>query len=286
MAEEAKNVRRTAKSRFTRKRNELLRSIAGHQAIEVVEGNFTKLTEAWDLVEGKHDIYMMHLADDETEMAERWITELQEQFADATSLKVQYIKDFRIAESRAREDAARHESMRIESFRAQRAIDQSRIKRDTAHAVFQTLHTSAMHMLSADTEIATPVAKSLKIQLDEAFMDCKLSNNVLLSNLTVEAAKSEMNWISDIQLKYNEIKDKLETIVDACARQEKKPEVKKMAGNLQLEKIKLPRFDGEVREYPQFKRDFQKYVKPNVDCEDISYVLRSCLGKLRSPRHS
>ena len=95
MAEEAKNVRRTAKSRFTRKRNELLRSIAGHQAIEVVEGNFTKLTEAWDLVEGKHDIYMMHLADDETEMAERWITELQEQFADATSLKVQYIKDFR-----------------------------------------------------------------------------------------------------------------------------------------------------------------------------------------------
>ena len=55
MADEAKSIRRTAKARFTRKRNELLKSIDANQGREMVEGNYLKLTEAWDIVEGKHD---------------------------------------------------------------------------------------------------------------------------------------------------------------------------------------------------------------------------------------
>ena len=48
MAEEAKNIRRTAKARFTRKRNELLKSMDADQGREMVEGNYVKLSEAWD----------------------------------------------------------------------------------------------------------------------------------------------------------------------------------------------------------------------------------------------
>ena len=70
MAENAKSIRRTAKARFTRKRNELLKSIDANQGREMVEGNYMKLSEAWDIVESKHDLYMMYLTDEDLEVAE------------------------------------------------------------------------------------------------------------------------------------------------------------------------------------------------------------------------
>lgn len=43
-----------------------------------------------------------------------------------------------------------------------------------------------------------------------------------------------------------------------------------MSSNLQLEKIKLPRFEGEIRVYPQFKRDFEKQIMPHLQSDDVS----------------
>ena len=57
MAEDARSIRRTAKARFTRKRNELLKSMNADQGREMVEGNYVKLSEAWDIVESKHDAF-------------------------------------------------------------------------------------------------------------------------------------------------------------------------------------------------------------------------------------
>ena len=48
---------------------------------------------------------------------------------------------------------------------------------------------------------------------------------------------------------------------------------------MQLEKIRMPRFDGDLREYPTFKRDFQKQVMPHLTEDTAPYTLRSCLGK-------
>ncbi len=91
MAEDAKNVRRTAKSRFTRKRNELLKSIQNGGGIEIIHSNYVSLVEAWNLVESKHDLYTMYLADEEIEMAEEWILNLQNLFSEATTLKISYV---------------------------------------------------------------------------------------------------------------------------------------------------------------------------------------------------
>lgn len=41
----------------------------------------------------------------------------------------------------------------------------------------------------------------------------------------------------------------------------------------------MPRFDGDLREYPTFKRDFQKQVMPHLTEDTAPYTLRSCLGK-------
>ena len=41
----------------------------------------------------------------------------------------------------------------------------------------------------------------------------------------------------------------------------------------------MPSFNGTIREYPQFKQDFQKQVMPTVDKDSACYILRSCLEK-------
>ena len=44
--------------------------------------------------------------------------------------------------------------------------------------------------------------------------------------------------------------------------------------------MKLPHFSGEIRDYPQFKYEFEKYVMPSIKRkEEAVYVLKSCLGK-------
>ena len=110
MAEDAKSIRRTAEARFTRKRNELLKSVDADQGREMVDGNYVKLSEAWDIVESKHDLYTMYLNDEELEVAERWINELQDLFAEETALKIQYIQNSVRSEIVARENTLRHES--------------------------------------------------------------------------------------------------------------------------------------------------------------------------------
>ena len=58
--EEAKRIRTTAKARFTRKRNEFFKSVEENKGMETVKRTFGDLHEAWNIVEGKHDIYMIH----------------------------------------------------------------------------------------------------------------------------------------------------------------------------------------------------------------------------------
>lgn len=46
-----------------------------------------------------------------------------------------------------------------------------------------------------------------------------------------------------------------------------------------MEKIKMPGFDGDLREYPRFRKDFEVQVMPSLTNSTAPYTLRSCLGK-------
>ena len=74
MAEEAKKIRTSAKTRFTRERNEFVKSIQENKGIDTVMRTFAELNEAWNTVEGKPDIYTIHLTEEEVEQSESWIT--------------------------------------------------------------------------------------------------------------------------------------------------------------------------------------------------------------------
>ena len=73
--QDAKNQRRAAKGRFTRKLAELTKSIDEDRGSEIVGLNFEQLNEAWRNVEAKHDMYTTFLKDSEIEESETWIAE-------------------------------------------------------------------------------------------------------------------------------------------------------------------------------------------------------------------
>ena len=69
----------TAKQKFTRKLNILTKLIDDKENISQIEVCFDDLSNAWHLVEQKHDTYFDSLpeGDDSIEPAEEWIIEIQ-----------------------------------------------------------------------------------------------------------------------------------------------------------------------------------------------------------------
>ena len=138
----------------------------GDQGLEMVEGNYVKLSEAWDVVESKHDLYRMYLTDEELEVTESWITELQDLFAEATALKIQYIQNSVRSEIVAQENKLRHESEMKERAERERKAEKALIIRTKAQTVFDIICNNTKHFLDNNIASHTP-ERSLK-QIEDA----------------------------------------------------------------------------------------------------------------------
>jgi hypothetical protein len=47
--------------------------------------------------------------------------------------------------------------------------------------------------------------------------------------------------------------------------------------SIQLERMKVQKYDGDIRKYPKFKEEFMLYVKPLCQASQLSFVLKSHL---------
>ena len=133
MTDQAKNSRRIAKGNYTRKRNILIKSIETSQGIEVVETNYAKLVDAWQELERKHLEYVNLLTDEHlVDEEELWMTEVEEKYSNAFNRKVKYVENVTESEKATREHATRQE-----------AIDNAKVKRNPARAVFEASYQSS-----------------------------------------------------------------------------------------------------------------------------------------------
>ena len=276
--EEAKRIRTSAKSRFTRKRNEFLKSVEGNKGIEAVKRTFADLNEAWNIVEGKHDIYMIHLTEDEIEQNEAWINELQELYEEAATTHARYVNDQTLHEQKRVEEFHKQESMRLEQEKLRRLLEQFSMKKKSMGIIFDTLVKHAHDtMESRNKDVNAPEAlRKTERDLDIALADCKALHNTMLELLDHENVEKEIEWIRNMHARHQKISGRIEAFISA---KRNNSNVKEKGNPLQLEKIKTPSFHGNVRNYPQFKADFEKQVMPSINAENAPYVLRSCLGK-------
>ena len=277
MAEEAKRIRTSAKARFTRKRNEFLKSIKDNKGIDTVKRTFIELNEAWNTVEGKHDIYTIHLTEEEVEQSESWITELQELYNEAAAIQAQYMNEQIQIEKKQREEINRQEAIRMEQERFQNLMEQINKKKKSMETIFETLTKHAQNLMESQSngQDTTPALRKTSKELDTSLTNCNELQNKALELVDSKRAEYEIEWIRNVHAHYNEINAKIESFI---AQEIDHNSVRKQ-NLLQLEKVKMPLFTGGIRDYPRFKMDFEKQVMPTINIESAPYILRSCLSK-------
>ena len=266
MAEVAKALqeRKAAKAKFTRKKNAFFTAVAKKENMGDIEGNFNELTKAWRDVEGKHDNYIILLEGDEApEKEEAWINELQNTYSDANSVYNRCASENLL---KAKEDEM---SAKFEGLAKKKA---------SLEAMFKSSFEQVKGLLTPDSTgtIATASLKKCECDLATIFNDCKsLHDDIIELPLEARYIETEIEWIRKLHAQYSDIASQVEYYSDEnLAKQRIKPE---QINYLQMEKAKLPTFNGDIRNYPRFKSDFMKYVLPTTNQTSAPYILRSCL---------
>ena len=174
------------------------------------------------------------------------------------------------------------------------------MKKKSTEAIFEALieHVRNLTELSAESKSTVMALRKAEKDMELALAECKSAHAKMLEISDQASAENEIEWIRSVQTRYNETIGKIETFTVA---KEERNNVKQNSA-LRLEKVKtttttttttttlyfplleyyfhiMPYFDGIVRQYPQFKQDFQKQVMPSVNSDSACYILRSCLGK-------
>ena len=116
--------------------------------------------------------------------------------------------------------------------------------------------------------------KELKSQF-ERYRNAHREYVLLLENDAI--VEDELKIMHNIQQMYVEVN------LEAGAKIEKE-EIKNQETksstytDLKMERMKMPSFGGQIRDYPRFKSDFDQHVMPAKKSDDsTAYVLRSCL---------
>ena len=86
--------------------------------------------------------------------------------------------------------------------------------------------------------------------------------------------KTEANWETLQYEKFIKTLSNCETYI-----RDKKAEIDlKKAQTFRMEKVCLPKFDGNIRNYSRFKKDFTNLVLPHIAAEQAAFTLRQCLS--------
>lgn len=179
-------------------------------------------------------------------------------------------------EKKRSEEINRQEAIRMEQERFQSLMEQINKKRKSMETVLETLtkHTQSLMESQSIGQYTTPALRKTSKELDTTLTNCNELHNKALELEDSKHAEYEIKWIRNVHAHYNEVSGRIESVIaektDHNSERKQKP--------LQLEKIKMPLFTGEIRD-PRLKMDFEKQVMPTINIESAPYILRSCLSK-------
>ena len=109
--------------------------------------------------------------------------------------------------------------------------------------------------------------KDAKIQLErckEAYLEYTLKKE--------QSTEEDKVWIEGVFKLYEECNHKIYKYLQTMSEVELK---RKQNPGMKMERLKIPFFDGNIRNYVKFKRDFERQVQTHLDCgETLVDVLK------------
>ena len=272
--DQLKKLRIAGKARFTRINNRVLKAIKEDNEAEYIDDIFKELTEAWRDLQAKHYNYVS--LSDEDEQNEVWISEIEDTFSETKRLRICAQK---IAQDKAIKNLKEDEICKTIELRKQ-SIDEAKRSRRLDEITFRQEADQWEAILDDELPrgLTAGGVKLAQKEFEIQFERCKASHRKFLNLLDEDIANKEIHWIVPLHKIYREISIKFEAFLEVQSEHLLKRST--ASTGLRLEPMKMPRFEGEVRDYPRFKDDFERQVMPEMqNLYSAAYALRSCLSK-------
>jgi len=164
-----------------------------------------------------------------------------------------------------------------------------KMKRTVAKQQFTRAENSLRQTLNNPESLESTVKRKFA-ELGVKWQAVQDTHDAFMAMLSLDESQKEDSWIDELVARFDSIEVKTDQIL--VKFQEKKPLVEKtddqMPGSskkqdaggpklLQLERLKLDKFCGDLRKYPTFRETFKLYVEPMVPESQLPFILRSSL---------
>ena len=205
---------------------------------------FDDFTNGWNRLEEKHDSYTEELvAEDPAD--EAWINTEHERYSNQRKRYVAYTTN--LEKFSKLQEAKRNRSVHLDGFNDQLLLI------DKLIAVDYTIECLLREKGCLERKYEEMCAAHMKVMMLHPTDD-----------------KSEAKWQTnkyDLFFKSINSLDKFINLKKNIVTPE----------NFRMERVGVPKFDGNVRNYSRFITDFKKLVLPNIAPEQSAFTLRQCL---------
>ena len=180
-------------------------------------------------------------------------------------------------EQKEKEELNRQHIIKLREEEFQRILQQTIIKKKSVEAIFEALieHVKNVIETRADDKNAGMALRKNEGDIKLVLADCRSAHTKLLEISNEATVENEIEWIRIVQTCYNETIEKIQT----CTATTENRTNARQNFTLHIEKVKMLSFNGTIREYPQFKQDFQKQVMSTLEKDSACFILLSRLER-------
>ena len=189
--------------------------------------------------------------------------------------------------------------LRLTHLNTLEMADSLKVKRSTSKSQFTRWEKRLDELLSNPANVPVATIERRYLELREKWIDVHSAHDAYREALEAEGGKvdEEEAWMDEVTSRFDSIELRADDIIEkkkqppsssSASVEEARPmettatasstreEIGK--SSVQLERIKLEHFDGDIRKYPKFREQFELYVKPLCTASQIPFVLRSHLS--------
>ena len=267
-AESAKTERTKAKRLLTMAITSMDKAINRSQMAKIVQDKFATVNRCWLDVADKHAMYIAMAYPEEKDVPDtetEWIEKAEDDYDSAIVRCDDYIQENK--EIKVATITIPHEDIKKKGNILKYEVTSLKTIIATVESLVNDKNTNQDAIEGAKLALQTQQEKCDTAQREHIAS--------LVDDKEVEEALKQAEKIKS---------DCMKALIAVSKVMEQKTsqktaEMGKKFMELKLERMKMPRFSGNIREYPRFKTDFTRYVMPSVkDSDSAAYILKSCLS--------
>ena len=262
--EALRKERTIAKRKFTRVVTNIKNAMDNKAEMSIITAKLIELKTVWNDVQDKHDEYVTTVYSDEEDQAkeDEWISKVEASYNLLETAIMNFGKEKEIKEKNDKAD-----------------LNQKAYA--LAEVSFETTIDVVKKYLESETTKSYETLRDMKQSINDNYRKCIEMKEKCLSAMNAEDDISMItNRLSELEITRQGMLDNINLLLPENSITRGDESIVKTRGcnELKLERMKLPKFDGDIRNYPRFKADFKGRVMPDMKNDEMAaYVLKSCL---------